>query len=74
MQILKTFVDGSGKRHKVGADAPKEWDKATLAHYLRHGMVGEPPRARRASKPTSTKPAGPEEIQSAAPQEAPADH
>lgn len=40
MQILKTFVDSQGTRHKIGAAVPENWDKATLEHYMHHGMVG----------------------------------
>lgn len=66
MQILKTFIDSTGHRHKVGADVPKEWDKATLAHYRHHGMIGD---AQDAAKP-QTKPrkqVGPAEKKPAAP-------
>jgi hypothetical protein len=66
MQILKTFIDSTGHRHKVGADAPKEWDKATLAHYQHHGMVsaGEgtgkaPSKTQKPAGPIQKKPAGP---------------
>ena len=68
MKILKTFIDSTGHRHKVGADVPKEWDKATLAHYQHHGMVGD---AQAAAKPQAKprKPAGPAEKKPAAPSE-----
>lgn len=68
MQILKTFIDSTGHRHKVGAAVPKEWDKATLAHYQNHGMVGD---GQGTSKPRATtrKPAGPTEKKPAAPSE-----
>lgn len=68
MQILKTFIDSTGHRHKVGAAVPKEWDKATLAHYQHHGMVGD---GQGTSKPrvTTRKPAGPAEKKPAAPGE-----
>ena len=68
MQILKTFIDSTGHRHKVGAPVPKEWDKATLAHYQHHGMVGD---AQSTAKPQTNprKPAGPAEKKPAAPRE-----
>lgn len=68
MQILKTFIDSTGHRHKVGASVPKEWDKATLAHYQHHGMVGD---AQSTAKPQTNprKPAGPAEKKPAAPRE-----
>ena len=72
MQILKTFIDSTGHRHKVGADVPKEWDKATLAHYQHHGMVGESPgtskapaKPRKLAGPAEKKPAAPSETQAA---------
>ena len=73
MQILKTFIDGEGRRHKVGDPVPQTWDKPTLSHYLRHGMIGAPVKAKIAhSKPTKvrpaiTKPAAPTETKPAAP-------
>lgn len=72
MQILKTFIDSTGHRHKVGAAVPKEWDKATLAHYQHHGMVGDaqgtskaPARPRKPVGPAEKKPAAPRETQAA---------
>lgn len=64
MQILKTFIDGEGRRHKIGDAIPKEWDKPRLVHYQRHGMVGEAPKAkpeRKAAVPHATKPTAPAE-------------
>ena len=45
MQVLKTFLDGTGRRLKPGMDVPSGYDKQTLAHYTRLGMIGEPPKA-----------------------------
>lgn len=74
MQILKTFIDSTGHRHKVGAAVPKEWDKATLAHYQHHGMVGDEAstaktvaKPRKSVGPTEKKPAAPTETQQVAP-------
>lgn len=67
MQILKTFIDSTGHRHKVGAPVPEGWDKPTLEHYLHHGMIGtpaDPKKAqpqRRTPGPSNKKPAGPPE-------------
>lgn len=73
MQILKTFIDSTGHRHKVGADVPEDWDKPTLEHYLHHGMIGPADAAKGLAKapakakqraapgPQETKPSGPQE-------------
>lgn len=45
MKVLKTFLDGTGRRLKPGMDVPSGYDKPTLAHYTRLGMIGEPPKA-----------------------------
>lgn len=68
LQALKKFIDGRGRRISVGDTLPTDYDKATLAHYQRHGMVGEPAKTKRsAAKPTETKPAGPAETKPADP-------
>lgn len=67
MQILKTFIDGTGYRHKVGDPVPEAWDKPRLEHYLHHGMIGtpaDPKKAqpqRRTPGPSNKKLAGPSE-------------
>jgi hypothetical protein len=65
MKILKTFVDSKGVKHRPGGDVPKDWDKSTLEHYKRHGMVGDPPKPRKPVGPKETKPAGPGETKGA---------
>lgn len=45
MKVLKTFLDGKGRRLKPGMDVPSDYDKPTLSHYTRLGMIGEPPKA-----------------------------
>ena len=73
MQILKTFIDSEGHRHKVGGPVPQAWDKPTLAHYLRHGMIGAPVKAKTApskpakARPSITKSAAPTETKPATP-------
>lgn len=70
MQILKTFIDSSGHRHKVGEPVPTGWDKTTLDHYKHHGMIGAPADAkpqRRAPGPGIKKPAAPSENKPADP-------
>lgn len=42
MQVLKSFVDGQGRRLKPGDTLPSGYDTQTLKHYAHHGMVGEP--------------------------------
>lgn len=65
MKILKTFVDSQGNKHRPGGDVPKAWDKPTLEHYKRYGMVGDPPKTRKPAGPKETKPAGPSETKGA---------
>ena len=65
MKILKTFVDGLGNKHRPGGDVPRDWDKPTLEHYKRYGMVGDPPKTRKPAAPKQTKPAGPGETKGA---------
>jgi hypothetical protein len=50
MKYLKTFIDAHGKKVRKGAPF-SEYDKNTVAHYARHGLIG----------PTETKPAAPTE-------------
>lgn len=38
MKVLKPFNRG-GQHYARGSDAPADLDKATIAHYRRHGMV-----------------------------------
>ena len=71
LKTLKTFVDVNGRRVGKGLDVPADaYDKDTMAHYQRHGMVGQPaahpaaqparaPRSPRTPRPTETKPAAP---------------
>ncbi|SFB96565.1 hypothetical protein SAMN05216344_106119 [Polaromonas sp. OV174] len=54
MQVLKSFVDGQGRRMKPGADLPTDYDSVTLKHYQRYGMVGE---ALATAKPVKGSPA-----------------
>ena len=70
MKALKNFLDVAGRRVKKGDDiGASAYDKATLAHYTRHGLVGTPadapaapaPRRQRQAKPAETKPAAPQE-------------
>lgn len=69
MKALKNFLDVTGRRVKKGDDVSNAYDKATLAHYTRHGLVGTPaeapaapaPRRPRQPKPAETKPAAPQE-------------
>lgn len=67
MQILKTFIGPSGVKHKPGDKAPADWDKSRINHYVRHGMVGNPPKApRKTPGPSENKPATPSETKSPA--------
>ncbi len=73
LKTLKPFIDVNGRRVAKWQDVPADaYDKATLAHYRRHGLVGEPaadpaaqparaPRAPRTARPAETKPAAPEQ-------------
>lgn len=72
MKIAKAFIDGQGRRMKPGMDVPADYDKQTMAHYLRRGMVAEvvkpaePARKARARPaPAETKPAAPAEVSAA---------
>ena len=73
MQALKNFLDAKNRRITRGQELPADYDKQTLEHYPRLGMVGEPakapkpPRAAKAPKPSETKPAGPQETGTAQP-------
>lgn len=73
LKTLKTFLDVNGRRVAKGQDVPADaYDKDTLAHYQRHGLVGQPAaqppaqparahRAPRSPRPAETKPAAPEQ-------------
>jgi hypothetical protein len=51
MKNLKTFVDITGKRVTKGEPVSTAYDKDTLAHYKRHGLIGDPA----GTKPAATK-------------------
>jgi hypothetical protein len=84
MKVLKPFNRG-GQHYARGSAAPADLDKATIAHYRRHGMVtAEDAKAAEGSSTTSpvaparkprqpgsseTKPAGPTETKPAGPTE-----
>lgn len=79
MQVLKSFIDGQGRRLNPGDPMSEDYDKPTIAHYLRHGMVGEPtataeaPKASRPRKdpaPQETQVTRPAQAQLAGPNEA----
>lgn len=60
MQALKPFLDTQNRRIVRGQDVPDDYDRQTLAHYERLGMIGprEPEKAVKVpkpAKPTETK-------------------
>lgn len=63
---LKKFIDGRGRRISIGDPLPPDYDKPTLAHYERHGMVGEAPKSAAKAPVRSPKPAVPNETKPAA--------
>lgn len=70
MNILKSFVDSQGNRQRPGDEVPDTYDKPTLAHYERMGMIGPAEVQAPAEKPVKkAKPVAPEVTQAAAPAE-----
>ena len=85
LKVAKTF-DRLGQRYRAGDAPPPDLDKATVQHYLRHGMLVEAapaaparqaraaaPRQKQEAKPPapqSTGGAGPSQTGEAGPQEA----
>lgn len=76
LKVGKTF-DRAGQRYRAGDAPPPDLDKATLQHYLRHGMLVEvapavPARRSRSTAPQhqpAPKPAAPQNTGTAAPEE-----
>lgn len=58
MQVLKTFIR-DGQRYRPGDEPPTGLDKVAIAHYQRHGMLGQPPKAPRNPRKTTPPPPPP---------------
>jgi hypothetical protein len=71
MKTLKSFIDVTGRRVNRGDPVSKDYDKDTLAHYTRLGLIPQAsaatPAKTRIPKPAETKPAAPQETKPAAP-------